>query len=143
MTNERWLKWAVARYYRSHGYRVAMKPARAGNAMVDGLAVGPDGERIAIGVKSPSDDVIRGVGQCYETVCAGYTRAVLVTTLRVARKLRKRVFQRRGIRLIGVDAKARVHRYDVDGWRLLDPAGESPFRRLVATGRLPISTWNK
>jgi hypothetical protein len=111
--------------------------------MVDGLAVGPDGERIAIEVKSPSDDVIRGVGQCYETVCAGYTRAVLVTTLRVARKLRKRVFQRRGIRLIGVDAKARVHRYDVDGWRLLDPAGESPFRRLVATGRLPISTWNK
>lgn len=119
MTNERWLKWAVARYYRSHGYRVTMKPARAGNAMVDGVAVGPEGERIAIEVKSPRDDIIRGVGQCYEAVCAGYSRAVLVTTLRVARKLRKRVFQRRGIRLIGVDAKARIHRYDADGWRLL------------------------
>jgi len=97
-----------------------MKSARAGNALVDGLAVGPEGERIAIEVKSPRDDIIRGVGQCYEAFCAGYTRAVLVTTLRTARKLRKRVFQRRGIRLIGVDAKARIHRYDADGWRLLD-----------------------
>jgi len=119
LTNERWLKWAIGRYYRSHGYKVSMKPARAGNALVDGVAVGPDGERIAIEIKSPRDDIIRGVGQCYEAVCAGYTRAMLVTTLRIARKLRKRVFQRRGIRLIGVDAKARIHRYDADGWRLL------------------------
>ena len=100
-------------------YNVSMKPARAGNAMVDGVAIGPEGERIAIEVKSPSDDIVRGVGQCYEAVSAGYDRAVLVTTLRVARRLRKRAFQRRGIRLIGVDAKARVHRYDADGWRLL------------------------
>jgi len=96
-----------------------MKPVRAGNAMVDGMAVGPEGERIAIEVKSPRDDVIRGIGQCYEAVCAGYGRAVLVTTLRIARRLRKRAFQRGGIRLIGVDAKARIHRYDPDGWRLL------------------------
>jgi len=96
-----------------------MKPARAGNALVDGLAIGPEGDRIAIEVKSPRDDVIRGVGQCYEAVCAGYTRAVLVTTLRVAKELKKRVFQRRGIRLIGVDAKARIHRYDAEGWHLL------------------------
>jgi predicted RecB family endonuclease len=96
-----------------------MKPARAGNAMVDGVAVAPEGERIAIEVKSPSDDVIRGVGQCYEAVCAGYRQAVLVTTLRIATRLRKRVFQRRGIKLIGVDAKARIHRYDPEGWRLL------------------------
>ena len=119
MTNERWLKWAIARYYRSYGYKVWMKPTRAGNAMLDGLAIGPEGERVAIEVKSPSDDIIRGIGQCYEAVAAGYTRAVLVTTLRIARKLRKRVFQRRGIRLIGVDAKERIHRYDANGWRLL------------------------
>jgi hypothetical protein len=61
LTNERWLKWAIGRYY----------------------------------------------------------RAVLVTTLRVAKKLRKRVFQRRGLKLIGIDAKTRIHRYDSDGWRLL------------------------
>jgi hypothetical protein len=87
--------------------------------MMDGIAIGIDGERIAIEVKSPRDDIIRGIGQCYEAVCAGYNRAVLVTTLRIARKLRKRAFQRRGIRLIGVDAKTRVHRYDAEGWRLL------------------------
>jgi len=119
MTNEKWLKWAIGRHYRSLGYKVSMKPARAGNAMVDGVAVGPDGERIAIEVKSPHDDIVRGIGQCYEALCGGYSRAVLVTTLRVAKGLRKRVFQRRGIRLIGVDAKARIHRYDADGWRLL------------------------
>jgi hypothetical protein len=96
-----------------------MKPARAGNAMVDGVAFTSDGERIAIEVKSPRDDIIRGVGQCFEALSAGYSRAVLVTTLRVAKKLRKRVFQRRGLKLIGVDAKARIHRYDSDGWRLL------------------------
>ena len=122
MTNERWLKWAIARYYRSLGFRVSMKPAKAGNAMVDGVAVGPDGERIAIEVKSPRDDIVRGVGQCYEALAAGYNRALLVTTLRVARRLRKRVFQRRGLRLIGVDAKARIHRYDAEGWRLLSRA---------------------
>jgi len=109
----------VARYYRSLGYKVSMKPARAGNAFVDGVAVTPDGERIAIEVKSPQDDIIRGVGQCFEALAAGYNRAVLVTTLRVAKKLRKRVFQRRGLKLIGVDAKARIHRYDSEGWRLL------------------------
>jgi hypothetical protein len=119
LTNERWLKWAIGRYYRSLGYKVSMKPARAGNAMVDGVAVTPEGERIAIEVKSPSDDIIRGVGQCSEALAAGYNRAVLATTLRVAKKLRKRVFQRRGLKLIGVDAKARIHRYDSDGWRLL------------------------
>lgn len=115
MTNERWLKWAIARYYRSLGYRVSMKPARAGNAMVDGVVVGPEGERIVIEVKSPRDDIVRGVGQCFEAICAGYNRAALVTTLRVARKLKKRVFQRRGMKLIGVDATARIHRYDSEG----------------------------
>jgi len=62
---------------------------------------------------------VRGVGQCFEALSAGYSRAVLVTTLRVAKRLKKRVFQRRGMRLIGVDAKARIRRYDRDGWRLI------------------------
>lgn len=87
MTNERWLKWAVARYYREHGFRVVMKPARAGNPMVDGVVLSPEGERIAIEVKSPSDDIVRGVGQCFEA--------------------------------LAVNAKARIHRCDADGWRVL------------------------
>lgn len=122
MTNERWLRWAVARHYRSHGYKVSMKPARAGNAMIDGVAIGDEGERVAIEVKSPADDVVRGIGQCYEAICAGYASSVLVTTLRIARGLRKRAFQRGEITLLGVDSKARIHRYDPDGWRLLPSA---------------------
>jgi predicted RecB family endonuclease len=120
LTNERWLKWAIARYYHSKGYKVSMKPARVGNAMVDGVATGPEGERIAIEVKSSRDDIVRGIGQCYEALAWGYSRAVLVTTLRVARKLRKRAFQRRGMKLVSVDAKARIHRFDPEGWRLLN-----------------------
>jgi hypothetical protein len=61
------------------------------------------------------EDIVRGIGQCFKALAAGYARAGLVTTLRIARKLRKRVFQHRGIRLIGVDAKTRVQRYDADG----------------------------
>jgi hypothetical protein len=113
LTNEAWLKWAIGRYYRSLGYKVSMKPARVGNAAVDGVALSPEGERIAIEVKSPSDDIIRGIGQCAEALAAGYSRAVLVTTLRVGKKLKKRVFQRRRFKLLGVDAKARIHRYDL------------------------------
>ena len=50
LTHERWLMWAVARYYCSLGYKVSMKPARAGNAMVDGVAVTSEGDRIAVEV---------------------------------------------------------------------------------------------
>ena len=82
---------------------------------MDGGALLP----LVIEVKTPSDGVIRGVGQCFEALAAGYSRAVLVTTLRVGKKLKKRVFQPRRFKLLGVDAKARIHRYDSDGWRLL------------------------
>jgi len=40
MTNERWLRWVTGRYYRSIGYKVSMKPVRAGNAIVDGVVMG-------------------------------------------------------------------------------------------------------
>jgi len=106
-TSERWLRWAIARYYRSQGYKVSTKPARAGNAFMDGVALSPEGERIAIEVKSPRDDAVRGVGQCAEALAASYNRATLVATLRVAKKLRKRVFQRRNLKFIGVDEGTR------------------------------------
>jgi len=61
MTNERWLKWAIARYYRSKDYKVSMKPARVGNAMVDRVAVALESERMATEVKSPPDDLVRRI----------------------------------------------------------------------------------
>ena len=42
--------------------------------MVDGVAIGPEHEQIAIEVKSPRDDIVRGIGQCFEALAAGYTR---------------------------------------------------------------------
>jgi hypothetical protein len=59
------------------------------------------------------------LGQLAEALVFDCSHGVLVTMLHVAKRLRKRVFQRRGLKLIGIDAKARIHRYDADGWRLL------------------------
>jgi hypothetical protein len=95
-----------------------MKAARAGNAAVDGIAIGLNGEKLALEIKSPHDDIVRGVGQCFEALNASYSQAVLVTSLEVGKRLRKRVFQGK-LKLIGVDARARIHRFDQDGWRLL------------------------
>jgi hypothetical protein len=47
-----------------------MKPVRAGNAVLDGLMIGPEGEHTAIEVKPPRDGIIRGIGRCYKAVCA-------------------------------------------------------------------------
>ena len=62
MTNERWLRWAISKYFRSKGLRVNLRGARVGNAVVDGEVVGT-GWRMAIEIKSGYDDVIRGLGQ--------------------------------------------------------------------------------
>jgi hypothetical protein len=40
MTNEQWLRWAVAKHFRDRGFQVNMKGVRAGNAIVDGEVVG-------------------------------------------------------------------------------------------------------
>ena len=44
---------------------------------------------------------------------------VLVSTPRVARRLRKHVFEHKNLKLIGVDARASIYRYDAEGWRQL------------------------
>jgi len=40
--------------------------------MVDGVAIGPEHERIAIEVKSPRDDIVRGTGQCSEALAVEF-----------------------------------------------------------------------
>ena len=40
-----------------------MRRIRLGNTEVDGEATGPDGQRIAIEIKTPRDDLARGIGQ--------------------------------------------------------------------------------
>ena len=51
MTNERWLKWAVARHFRQRGFRVSMKHVKVGNGAIDGEVLGGSW-KLAMEVKS-------------------------------------------------------------------------------------------
>jgi len=85
------------------GYRI-----RLGNTEIDGEAVGSDGVRIAIEVKTPSDDLARGLGQLGEALASGYNQAVLVTTSRKAKQIGSPIFRVSGFTLLAVDSKGRV-----------------------------------
>jgi len=107
--SERFLKWAVKRHYKASGYKVSMRRIRLGNTEVDGEAIGPNGERIAIEIKTPSDDLARGIGQLAEALAFGYDKAVLVTTLKNTRTIDDAVFKRFGFGLIGIDSHGNIH----------------------------------
>ena len=101
--SERLLKWAIKRHYIALGYKVSMRRIRLGNAEIDGEAVGPTGERIAIEIKTPNDDIVRGIGQLTEALAFGYNKPVLVTTLN-AKKIDRTAFQKFGFTLLGVNS---------------------------------------
>jgi len=107
--SEAFLKRSVKKYYRDLGYTVSMRRIRLGNTEVDGEALGPDGTRVAIEVKTAKDDLCRGLGQLSEATAFGYSGAVLVTTLRASRKIDLAVFRHHGWSLIGVDSKGTIH----------------------------------
>jgi hypothetical protein len=107
MTNEKWLKWAVARHFRQKGLRVNMIGVRVGNAIIDGEVVG-NKWRMALEIKTKHDDVIRGLGQLSEALAHGYNSAALVVSLRHAKKLNPTVFERYNIATLGVDSKGRI-----------------------------------
>jgi len=56
--SERFLKRAVRRYYKSLGYEVRLGRIRLGNTEIE--------------VKTPSDDLARGIGQLGEALASGY-----------------------------------------------------------------------
>jgi len=103
------LKWAVKRHYKVLGFKVSMRRIRLGNTEVDGEAIGSNGERIAIEIKTPRDDLARGIGQIAEALAFGYDRAVLVTTLKNTRTIDDSVFKKFGFGLIGVDSRGNIH----------------------------------
>jgi hypothetical protein len=107
MTNEKWLRWAVAKHFRERGFHVNMKGVRAGNAIVDGEVVGRNW-KLALEIKSGHDDVIRGLGQLSAALAHGYSSAALVVSLRHAKKLNPTAFNRHNIVVLGVDSKAHV-----------------------------------
>jgi len=110
--SERFLKWAVKRHYKALGYKVSLRRIRLGNSEIDGEAIGPDGEKIAIEIKTPGDDIVRGIGQLTEAIAFGYNKAVLVTTLRNAKKIDRTIFNHFNWALIGVDSKGNINFQD-------------------------------
>jgi len=85
-----------------------MRGARAGNSVVDGEVLGKDW-KMALEVKSTNDDIVRGLGQLVNALANGYQQGALVTSLRVAGRLRSEVFDRHGLVLFGIDSKGIVH----------------------------------
>jgi len=57
-TNEKWLRWAIARHFREQGFLGNMKTVKVGNAAIDGEVIGKNWE-MALEIKSGHDDVIR------------------------------------------------------------------------------------
>jgi len=86
LTNERWLRWAIARHFRQKAYKVNMKPVKVGNAAVDGEVTG-EHWKMTLEIKSGHDDVIRGLGQLSAALAHGYNSAALIVSLRHAKKL--------------------------------------------------------
>ena len=107
MTNERWLRWAIAKHFREKGYKVNMRSVKVGNAAIDGEVITAHW-RMALEVKSGEDDVVRGLGQLSEALAHGYTSAALVVSLRHAKKLDPTVFSKHDFVVLGVDSKAKV-----------------------------------
>jgi len=106
--SERFLKWAVKRHYKALGYKVRIARIRLGNTEIDGEVVG-EGWKIALEIKSPTDDLTRGLGQLAEALAFGYTQASIVTSLRRAKQVDPTVFQGLGFMLLGVDSSGKVH----------------------------------
>jgi len=107
MTNERWLRWAITRHFRSQGLQVQMRSIRLGNVAIDGEVLGK-GWKMALELKTPRDDVTRGIGQLAEALAYGYNQVALVTTLRTAKKIDSTVFDELGLVLLDVDSKGEV-----------------------------------
>ena len=107
MTNIRWLEWATKKHFRNQGVQVQVRSIRLGNSMIDGEVVG-DGVRMALELKTPRDDITRGIGQLAEALAYGYDKAAMITTARAARHIDTKVFEKFGLMLLGVDSKGYV-----------------------------------
>ena len=86
-----------------------MRRIRLGNTEVDGKAIGPNDERIAIEIKTPRDDLARGIGQLTEAIALGYDKAVLVTALENTRTIDYLVFERFRFGSMSVDSDGHIH----------------------------------
>jgi hypothetical protein len=109
LLSETFLKRAIKKHFEGLGFKVSIKRIKLGNSEIDGEATSQNGTKIAIEVKTYSDDVVRGLGQLCEALAFGYDKAFLVTTIRKAKKIDKATFKYFGLKLVGVDSKGKIH----------------------------------
>ena len=99
---------------------------------IDGEVEG-EGWKMALELKTPQDDITRGIGQLAEALAYGYDRVVLVTTLRTAKKIDHAVFDRLGIVLLGIDSKGEVQQvYPTYAKHGTELSARNPSRRPVS-----------
>jgi len=106
--SERFLKWAIRKHFRERGLKVRVARIRLGNTEIDGEVEGK-GWKMALELKTPGDDLTRGLGQVAEALAFGYNRAAIVTTLKRAKRTKPALFDRLGLVLLGVDSKGQIH----------------------------------
>jgi len=63
---------------------------------------------MALEIKTPRDDLTRGLGQLTEALAYGYDKAALVTTASKAKKRNRTVFHKMGFELLAVNSKGEV-----------------------------------
>jgi hypothetical protein len=136
LTNLRWLKWAIARHFREKGLKVHLVSIKLGNVAIDGEVEGR-GWKMALELKTPGDDITRGIGQLAEALAYGYNQVALVTTLRTAKRVHPAVFDKLGLVLLGIDSKGNVQQ--------VYPSYSSTMPRLMGSSanirqRRPISS---
>jgi hypothetical protein len=119
LTNLRWLKWAIGRHFRQKGLKVHLAPIRLGNVAIDGEVEGK-GWKMALEIKTPEDDITRGIWQLSEALAYGYSQVALVTTLRTAKRIDHAVFDKLGLVLLGVDSKGPAKRLLLETVRDMD-----------------------
>jgi hypothetical protein len=107
LTNLRWMKWAIAKHFRDKGLKVQMRSIKLGNVAIDGEVEGK-GWKMVLELKTPTDDITRGIGQLSEALAYGYDQVALVTTSRNAKRIDPAVFDRLGMVLLGTDSKGNV-----------------------------------
>ena len=87
--------------------KVHLASIRLGNVAIDGEVEGK-GWKMALEIKTPRDDITRGIGQLAEALAYGYNQVALVTTLRNSKRIDPAVFDRLGLVLLGIDSKGNV-----------------------------------
>lgn len=60
-------------------------------------------------IKTPNDDVTRGLSQLAEALAYGYDQAALITSLRNVRTIKTTVFRKLGFTLLGIDSTGTIH----------------------------------